>query len=54
MGAGQSDLYKGTYGDNAKNIPDELQTKIKLPDNLNFFCFALTKNRKTYIIAKRW
>lgn len=33
MGAGQSDLYKGTYGDNAKNIPEELQTKIKLPAN---------------------
>lgn len=33
MGAGQSDLYKGTYGDNAKNIPEELQTKIKLPVN---------------------
>lgn len=31
MGAGQSDLYKGTYGDNAKNIPDELQFKNKLP-----------------------
>ena len=23
MGASQSDLYKGTYGDNARNIPDE-------------------------------
>ena len=33
MGAGQSDLYKGTYGDNAKNIPDELQGKVKLPNN---------------------
>ena len=33
MGAGQSDLYKGTYGDNANNIPDELRTKIKLPSN---------------------
>ena len=33
MGAGQSDLYKGTYGDNAKNIPEELQTRIKLPAN---------------------
>ena len=25
MGAGQSDLYKGTYGDNPDNIPDELK-----------------------------
>ena len=33
MGAGQSDLYKGTYGDSIKNIPDELQVKIKLPPN---------------------
>ena len=31
MGAGQSDLYKGTYGDNPENIPDELKSKIKLP-----------------------
>lgn len=31
MGAGQSDLYKGTYGDNPDNIPDELKDKIKLP-----------------------
>ena len=31
MGAGQSDLYKGTYGDDPENIPDELQGKIKLP-----------------------
>ena len=33
MGAGQSDLYSGTYGDNPDNIPDELKGKIKLPDN---------------------
>ena len=33
MGAGQSDLYKGTYGDRPENIPDELKGKIKLPDN---------------------
>lgn len=33
MGAGQSDLYKGTYGDNPDNIPDELKSKIKLPPN---------------------
>ena len=33
MGAGQSDLYKGTYGDNPDNIPDELKQKVKLPDN---------------------
>ncbi len=33
MGAGQSDLYKGTYGDTSSNIPDELSGKIKLPDN---------------------
>ena len=31
MGAGQSDLYKGTYGDNPDNIPDELKGKVKLP-----------------------
>ena len=31
MGAGQSDLYKGTYGDNPENIPDELKGKVKLP-----------------------
>jgi len=31
MGAGQSDLYKGTYGDNPDNIPDELKLKIVLP-----------------------
>lgn len=33
MGAGQSDLYKGTYGDNPDNIPDELRGKISLPKN---------------------
>lgn len=33
MGTGQSDLYKGTYGDNADNIPDELKEKVKLPKN---------------------
>ncbi len=33
MGAGQSDLYKGTYGDKPENIPDELKGKINLPDN---------------------
>ena len=33
MGAGQSDLYKGTYGDRPENIPDELKGKISLPDN---------------------
>ena len=31
MGAGQSDLYKGTYGDNPENIPDELKGKVTLP-----------------------
>lgn len=31
MGAGQSDLYKGTYGDNPDNIPDELKLRIVLP-----------------------
>lgn len=33
MGAGQSDLYKGTYGDNPDNIPDELKGKVKFPKN---------------------
>ncbi len=33
MGAGQSDLYKGTYGDNAGNIPDVLKGRIKMPRN---------------------
>ena len=33
MGAGQCDLYKGTYGDNLNNIPDYLKGKIKLPQN---------------------
>lgn len=33
MGAGQSDLYKGTFGDDAKNIPDALKGKVKLPPN---------------------
>ena len=33
MGAGQSDLYKGTYGDNPDNIPDELKEKVKMPPN---------------------
>lgn len=33
MGAGQSDLYKGTWGDKVENIPDELKEKIKLPKN---------------------
>ena len=33
MGAGQSDLYKGTYGDNLDNIPDELKDRVKLPKN---------------------
>lgn len=31
MGAGQSDLYKGTYGDNIDNIPDI--TKIRCQDD---------------------
>ena len=29
MGAGQSDLYKGTYGDNIDNIPDEARPESK-------------------------
>ena len=33
MGAGQSDLYKGTYGDNEENIPDALKGRIELPKN---------------------
>ncbi len=33
MGAGQSDLYKGTYGDDPKNIPDALKGRIKMPRN---------------------
>ena len=33
MGAGQSDLYKGTYGDKEENIPECLKGKIKLPPN---------------------
>jgi len=33
MGAGQSDLYKGTYGDKAENIPDSLKGEVKLPEN---------------------
>ena len=33
MGAGQSDLYDGTYGDNPDNVPDELKDKVKLPEN---------------------
>lgn len=33
MGAGQSDLYKGTYGDNPDNIPDELKGKVVMPKN---------------------
>ncbi len=31
MGAGQSDLYEGTYGDNPENIPDALKGHIKMP-----------------------
>ena len=33
MGAGQSDLYKGTYGDNPNNVPDALKGKIQMPKN---------------------
>lgn len=33
MGAGQSDLYKGTYGDNPENIPSCLQGRISFPQN---------------------
>ena len=33
MGAGQSDLYDGTYGDNPDNVPDELKDKVKFPKN---------------------
>ena len=33
MGAGQSDLYKGTYGDDPRNIPDALKGRIKMPRN---------------------
>lgn len=32
MGAGQSDLYKGTYGDKLENIPDELRGSVKFPE----------------------
>lgn len=31
MGAGQSDLYRGTYGDDIQNIPDVLKGNNKLP-----------------------
>lgn len=31
MGAGQSDLYEGTYGDNLESIPDALKGHIKMP-----------------------
>ena len=31
MGAGQSDLYKGTYGDDPDNIPDALKGQNRLP-----------------------
>ena len=31
MGAGQSDLYKGTYGDNPDNIADALKGKVRFP-----------------------
>lgn len=33
MGAGQSDLYKGTYGDTPDNIPEALKGKVRLPEN---------------------
>ena len=33
MDTGQSDLYKGTYGDTSSNIPDALKGKIKLLEN---------------------
>lgn len=33
MGAGQSDLYKGTYGDNPDNVPDALKGKVRMPKN---------------------
>lgn len=33
MGAGQSDLYKGTYGDSPENIPDSLKGEVRLPDD---------------------
>lgn len=31
MGAGQSDLYEGTYGDNPDIIPEALKGKVKMP-----------------------
>ncbi len=34
MGAGQCDLYKGTYGDNVGNIPSEL-SGISMPNHQN-------------------
>ena len=33
MGAGQSDLYQGTYGDDPDNIPEALKGTVKLPEN---------------------
>ena len=33
MGAGQSDLYEGTYGDDSENIPDALKGRIKMHPN---------------------
>jgi len=34
MGAGQSDLYKGTYGDDVGNIPSEV-SGISMPNHKN-------------------
>ena len=34
MGAGQSDLYKGTYGDSIGNIPSEL-SGVSMPNHQN-------------------
>lgn len=53
MGAGQSDLYKGTYGDNPDNIPDELKERIKFPQNDAQIKHLCERDRDIFLIHQR-
>ena len=48
MGAGQSDLYKGTYGDNPDNIPDFLKEENEIEE----YSERDIKNQKTESLKK--
>ena len=48
MGAGQSDLYEGTYGDDPENIPGPLKGKIGMPPHRDQLMHIM-KDRKGHL-----